>query len=97
MIVYFRHEKARMERRQVAKATKGVGRPKVGGDFNLVDQNGKPFSNEDMKGRYSLVWQYFFHLKSRTYHIILTDGYRSTLASLIVPTFVPKNSTRWPS
>lgn len=55
MIVYFRHEKARMERRQVAKATKGVGRPKVGGDFSLTNQNGEPFSSEDMKGKYSLV------------------------------------------
>ena len=55
MIVYFRHEKARMERKQVAKATKGVGRPKVGGDFHLMDQNGRSFSSEDMKGKYSLV------------------------------------------
>jgi len=39
----------------VAEATKGVGRPKVGGPFELVDHNGKAFTDRDMKGRYSLV------------------------------------------
>jgi hypothetical protein len=44
-----------MERKRVAEATKGIGRPKVGGAFELVDTEGKPFTNEDMKGRYALV------------------------------------------
>jgi hypothetical protein len=39
----------------VAEAAKGVGRPKVGGPFSLVDQHGKEFTDGDMKGRYSLV------------------------------------------
>jgi cytochrome oxidase Cu insertion factor (SCO1/SenC/PrrC family) len=44
-----------MERKRVAEAAKGVGRPKVGGPFSLLDQHGKEFTDEDMKGRYSLV------------------------------------------
>jgi protein SCO1/2 len=44
-----------MERKRVAEATKGVGRPKVGGKFELIDQNGKPFTDEDLKGKYALV------------------------------------------
>ena len=44
-----------MERKRVAEAAKGVGRPKVGGPFNLLDQHGKEFTDGDMKGRYSLV------------------------------------------
>jgi len=55
LVWYFEHEKERMHQKRVAEATKGVGRPKVGGDFELVDQDGKPFSNADMLGRYSLV------------------------------------------
>lgn len=39
----------------MAEATKGVGRPKVGGVFELVDHEGKRFTDEDMKGGYSLV------------------------------------------
>jgi protein SCO1/2 len=52
---YFEYEKERMQRKRIAEAAKGVGRPKVGGTFELVDQNGKPFTSEMMKGKYSLV------------------------------------------
>ena len=55
LIFYFRYEKTRMERKRVAEAAKGVGRPKVGGPFELVDQDGKTFTDGDMKGKYSLV------------------------------------------
>ncbi len=39
----------------MAEAAKGVGRPKVGGVFDLIDHEGKKFTDEDMKGGYSLV------------------------------------------
>lgn len=39
----------------MAEANKAVGKPKVGGSFNLVDQDGKPFTEADLLGRYSLV------------------------------------------
>ena len=55
MLWYFEQEKKRMERKRVAEATKGVGRPKVGGPFTLVDHNGNAITNEDLKGKYSLV------------------------------------------
>lgn len=42
-----------MARKRIAEQTKGIGKPKVGGPFHLVDHNGKPFSNEDMLGKYS--------------------------------------------
>lgn len=44
-----------MQRKRIADATKGVGRPKVGGPFELIDQNGQPVTEKDLKGRYSLV------------------------------------------
>ena len=55
LVLFFREERARMERKRIATATKGIGKPKVGGPFELVDTNGKPFSNEDMKDKYGLV------------------------------------------
>ncbi|KAI0143810.1 SCO1 protein [Xylariaceae sp. FL1272] len=58
---YFEEEKKRMQRRRIAEATKGVGKPKVGGDFALVDQEGRPFGSKDLKGRYSLVYFGFTH------------------------------------
>ncbi|KAG4033175.1 hypothetical protein MFRU_005g01890 [Monilinia fructicola] len=61
LIFYFRYEKARMERKRVAEAAKGVGRPKVGGPFELLDHTGGKFGSEDMKGKYSLVYFGFTH------------------------------------
>ena len=55
LVFYFRYEKARMERKRVAEAAKGVGRPKVGGPFELTDHEGKKFGDADLKGKYSLV------------------------------------------
>ncbi|KAG6201108.1 hypothetical protein E4U35_005932 [Claviceps purpurea] len=56
LIWYFEHEKERMRRQKIAEANKGVGKPKVGGPFELVDHNGQPFTSETMKGKYALVY-----------------------------------------
>ncbi|KAK5636245.1 hypothetical protein RRF57_011957 [Xylaria bambusicola] len=61
LVWYFESEKKRMQRRRIAEASKGVGKPKVGGDFNLIDHEGKPFSSANLKGRYSLVYFGFTH------------------------------------
>ncbi len=53
--MYFRAEKARMERKRITEATKGIGKPNVGGSFDLVDHDGNRFTDEDMKGKYALV------------------------------------------
>ena len=55
LVWYFDHEKTRMERKRIAEATKGVGKPKVGGAFELTDTDGKPFLSSSLHGRYSLV------------------------------------------
>ncbi|KAF5027495.1 hypothetical protein F66182_390 [Fusarium sp. NRRL 66182] len=56
LVWYFEFEKERMQRKRIAEAAKGVGRPKVGGKFELIDQDGKPFTSEMMKGKHSLVY-----------------------------------------
>lgn len=55
MVVYFRIERARMERKKVAEMNKGIGRPKVGGPFVLMDLDGKQFTDENLRGKYSFV------------------------------------------
>jgi len=50
-----------MERKRIADSTKGVGKPKLGGPFTLLDQNGNEFTEEKMKGRYTLVYFGFSH------------------------------------
>ena len=44
-----------MERQRIAEASKGMGKPKVGGKFELVDHNGQPWASDKMKGKFSLV------------------------------------------
>ncbi|KAJ5114844.1 hypothetical protein NUU61_000603 [Penicillium alfredii] len=61
MMLYFRVEKARLERKRIAEMSKGVGRPKVGGPFVLKDLDGKEFTAEDLKGKYSFVYFGFTH------------------------------------
>ena len=55
IVFYFREEKARMDRQKIAEQTKGMGRPKVGGPFKLLDHNGNNYTSEDLKGKYALV------------------------------------------
>ncbi|KAM0718109.1 hypothetical protein Q7P37_006441 [Cladosporium fusiforme] len=58
---YFRYEKDRMARTRVAEANKGIGKPLVGGPFHLTDHHGKEFTEENLKGKYSLVYFGFTH------------------------------------
>ena len=50
-----------MARARVAEHSKGVGRPLVGGPFSLIDHDGKPFTDANLRGRYSLVYFGFTH------------------------------------
>lgn len=55
LLYYFESEKERMRRKRIADSQKGVGAPKVGGPFQLINQDGQTVTEEDLKGRYSLV------------------------------------------
>ncbi|KAF2741345.1 SCO1 protein [Polyplosphaeria fusca] len=61
LYAYFTYERARMTRKRIAEQTKGIGKPKVGGPFDLIDQNGARFTNQDMAGKYALVYFGFTH------------------------------------
>lgn len=54
-----------MARKRIAEQTKGMGKPKVGGPFDLVDHNGNRFTNEDMAGKYALVRTRLGHRSGR--------------------------------
>jgi hypothetical protein len=76
MILYFRYEKSRIERKRIADATKGVGKPKVGGKFELVDQEANPYTNDDMKGKFALVGHLLSQVKTsieRAHSVVTLD------------------------
>ena len=50
-----------MARARIAEANKGVGRPLVGGPFQLTDMYGREFTEQNLKGKYSLVYFGFTH------------------------------------
>ncbi|PNS15982.1 hypothetical protein CAC42_4383 [Sphaceloma murrayae] len=56
LTVYFRYEKDRMARARIAEQNKGVGKPLVGGPFTLTDTFGRTFTQDDLKGKYSLIY-----------------------------------------
>src|SRR5690242_10641181 len=92
LIFYFRYEKARMERKRVAEATKGERLTKVGGRDHMGDQTSKPFTDQDMKGKYSLVS--IIRILGIDTELIEIRRYTSTSPN--APTSTPKNSTKRP-
>lgn len=61
LLYYFEREKERMRVKRIAESQKGVGAPKVGGPFQLINQDGKTITEQDLRGRYSLVYFGFTH------------------------------------
>ncbi|KAI4221731.1 MAG: hypothetical protein L6R36_006684 [Xanthoria steineri] len=58
---YLRYEKERLQRKKIADSSKGVGKPKVGGKFEMIDQEGRPWTEQNIKGGFTLVYFGFTH------------------------------------
>ncbi|KAG5633871.1 hypothetical protein H0H81_004654 [Sphagnurus paluster] len=57
LFFYFRYEKAKLlERREEERASKQYGRPQIGGPFNLTTPDGQPFTDQNLLGKWSLVY-----------------------------------------
>lgn len=44
------------EKKRAETATAKIGKPKIGGPFVLTDQDGGSFSEQDLLGKWSLVY-----------------------------------------
>ncbi|KAK6198607.1 SCO1/SenC-domain-containing protein [Scheffersomyces amazonensis] len=61
---YFTKEKERLRLQKDVESKKSYGRPLIGGPFNLVDENGKEFTEQDLKNddkRFSIIYFGFTH------------------------------------
>jgi len=57
---YFENEKkALKERKRQENAAARIGRPKIGGPFSLTDQDGRVFTEQDLLGKWSMVYVSF--------------------------------------
>lgn len=53
---FFNREKKRLQIQREAEENRAVGKPQVGGPFELIDQNGNKFTDKDLLGKFSLVY-----------------------------------------
>jgi protein SCO1/2 len=53
---YFQREKKRLNIRREEEANQGMGTPSIGGPFDLIDHNGKPFTHKDLEGKFSIIY-----------------------------------------
>ncbi|KAJ1845804.1 Cu-binding protein, partial [Coemansia sp. RSA 2703] len=63
ILYYFtiKKEMVRQERIENQAKEEMFGRPAIGGPFELTDHNGKPFTDKDLVGKFSLIYFGFCH------------------------------------
>ncbi|KAL3232853.1 Protein SCO1, mitochondrial [Nakaseomyces bracarensis] len=57
----FSNEKKKLEARKEAEANRGYGKPSLGGPFTLVDVDGNEFNQDNLKGKFSIIYFGFSH------------------------------------
>lgn len=92
LMIYFRVEKERLERKRVAELSKGVGRPKVGGPFTLKDLDGKEFTAEDLKGKYSFVCPVFDYPNPTGSVFQIADSVSGIFRLHALPRYLPRRT-----
>lgn len=61
---WFSSEKERLRIQKETEAKRGYGKPLIGGNFNLIDTEGNPFTQENLKNdqkRFSIIYFGFTH------------------------------------
>lgn len=56
LLWWFKRERRRLEVRRLEKEHAGVGKPQIGGPFNLIDDDGKPFTDKNLLGKFSILY-----------------------------------------
>ncbi|GMM32112.1 Cu-binding protein [Martiniozyma asiatica (nom. inval.)] len=57
----FKNEKEKLQLRKEAEANRGVGKPLIGGPFNLITHKGEEFTEKNLVGKWSIVYFGFTH------------------------------------
>ncbi|KAI7833228.1 SCO1/SenC-domain-containing protein, partial [Kickxella alabastrina] len=63
IVYYFTIKKEQIRKERIENQGKqgSVGKPEVGGPFELIDQNGHVFSDKDLRGKFALIYFGFCH------------------------------------
>ncbi|KAH3666023.1 hypothetical protein OGAPHI_004212 [Ogataea philodendri] len=57
----FTNEKEKLKLRREAEQNRGVGKPLIGGPFNLVDTDNNKFTQDNLQGKFSIIYFGFTH------------------------------------
>ncbi|TID21158.1 hypothetical protein CANINC_003438 [Pichia inconspicua] len=57
----FRSEKEKIKLRKEAEQNRGMGKPLIGGPFNLITDDGIPFTEKNLLGKFSIIYFGFTH------------------------------------
>ena len=83
---------------QPSTPDRSTGKALIGGDFSMVDHNGKPFTQDNLKGKYALVYFGFTHCPDicPTGLMIISNALKSLngKAEKIQPVFVSVDPER---
>ena len=53
---YFYYEKQKIAAEKESPKSESIGKPRVGGPFSLVRDDGQPVTEMDFKGKYMLIY-----------------------------------------
>jgi protein SCO1/2 len=56
LLMYYNHLMEQKLNKNAVAHEAAVGKPMIGGPFELTDQEGRPFSDADLRGRWSLLY-----------------------------------------
>jgi protein SCO1/2 len=57
----FKNEKEKLKLRKEAEANRGVGKPLIGGPFNLITSDNEKFTEKNLIGKFSIIYFGFTH------------------------------------
>lgn len=56
LLSYFYYEKLKLEEEHEKSRNQSIGKPRVGGPFNLVNHHGKPVTEKSFLSKYMLIY-----------------------------------------
>ncbi|CAG8562290.1 7229_t:CDS:2, partial [Ambispora gerdemannii] len=101
LLFYFKSEKEKMIKRKREESQKSFGKPKIGGPFELLDQDGNVTDESILKGHFSLIYFGFTNCPDicpeeldKMTHVINNLRKNAEIGNFITPIFISVDPQR---